>query len=87
MGWGDLPDWNDGKLLQNPYGEPTDAKKRTARYFHFYVQKDDRPRPIPSFMAKVVDAQKGPEQKRSRSSDGEPMNRLPKLKFFAKSFF
>ncbi|KAJ8419411.1 hypothetical protein Cgig2_025508 [Carnegiea gigantea] len=29
-GWGDLPDWNKGKPVRNPYGEPTDAEKRTA---------------------------------------------------------
>jgi len=38
-------------------------------------------------MARVVDAQKGPEQKRSKSSDREPMNWLPRLKYFVNDFF
>jgi len=56
MGWGDLPDWNDGKPVLNSFGEPTDAEKMMARYFHFYAREDDRPEPIPSFIARVVEA-------------------------------
>ena len=58
-----------------------------ARYFHFYVREDDLPRPIPSLMARVVDVQKGPKRKQSKSSNREPMNWLSKLKFFANNFF
>jgi len=60
---------------------------RKTRYFHYCVREDDRPRPIPSFIARIVEAEKGPERKRSRSSDKEPLNRLPKLKYFANDFF
>jgi len=38
-------------------------------------------------MAQVVDAQKGPERKQSRSGEREPMNWLPRLKYFANDFF
>ncbi|KAJ8434783.1 hypothetical protein Cgig2_033733 [Carnegiea gigantea] len=86
-GWGDHPNWNEGKPVRNPYRELTEAKKRAARYFHFYVQEDDRPRPIPKFMALVVEAQKGPERKHSRSSEREPMYWFPMLKYFANDFF
>ena len=68
------------------HAELTEGEKRAAPYFHFYVREDDCPRPIPKFMARVVDAQKWPERKRSRSSEREPMNWLPRLKYFANDF-
>ena len=50
-GWGDVTDWNEGKPVRNPFGEPTTEERKTARYFQFYIQEDDKPRPIPKFMA------------------------------------
>ena len=60
---------------------------KTVRYFHYFVHEDDYHRPIPSFMAGVVEAEKGPELKRSRSSDREPLNWLPRLKFLPMASF
>jgi len=34
---------------------------KAAHYFHFYVLEDNRPRLIPSFMARIVEAEKGLE--------------------------
>ena len=53
----------------------------------FYIREDDRPRPIPKFMSQAIEAVKGPEKRRTKSSDREPLNWLPKLKFFANDFF
>lgn len=86
-GWGDVPTWNEGKPVRNPFGEPTAEERRTARYFMFYIREDDRPRPIPRFMSQAIEAVKGPEKRRTKSSDQEPLNWLPKLKFFANDFF
>ncbi|KAJ8437466.1 hypothetical protein Cgig2_012906 [Carnegiea gigantea] len=62
--------------IRNPSGELTEAEMKTTRYFHFYVREDDHPRSIPSFIARIVEAEKGPERKRSRSSYREPLNWL-----------
>jgi len=53
----------------------------------FYIREDDRPRPISRFMTQVIESVKGPEKRISKSSDREPLNWLPKLKFFANDFF
>ena len=38
-------------------------------------------------MAQAIESVKGPEKRRSKSSDREPLNWLPKLKFFTNNFF
>ena len=86
-GWEDVPYWNEGKPVRNPFGEPMADEQRTARYFQFYIHEDDKPRPIPKFMAQAIESVKGPEKRRSKSSDWEPLNWLPKLKFFSDDFF
>ncbi|KAJ8434745.1 hypothetical protein Cgig2_001948 [Carnegiea gigantea] len=86
-GWGDVPDWNEGKPMRNPFREPTVNEQRTVRYFQFYIREDDKPRPIPKFIAQAIESVKGVEKRRSKSSDREPLNWLPKLKFFANDFF
>jgi len=85
--WGDVPDWNEGKPMRNPFGKPTTDERRTACYFRFYIREDDKLRPIPKFMAQAIESIKGSEKRRSKSSDWEPLNWLPKLKFFANDFF
>jgi len=85
--WGDVPDWNEGQPVWNPFGEPTADERRTTRYFQFYICEDNKPRPIPKFMAQAIESVKGPERRRSKSSNPEPLNWLPKLKFFANDFF
>ena len=45
------------------------------------------PDPSPSFMAQAIESVKGPERRKSKSSDKEPLNWLPKLKFFGNDFF
>jgi len=85
--WGDVPNWNEGKPVRNPFGEPTADERRTARYFQFYIRENDKPRPILKFMAQAIESMKGLEKMRSKSSDREPLNWLPKLKFFTNDFF
>jgi len=58
-----------------------------ACYFHYYVGEDDRPELIPSFVSRIVDAKKEPGCKRSKLSDREPLNWLPKLSYFENNFF
>jgi len=53
----------------------------------FYIREDDRPRPIPRFMTQAIESVKGPEKRKSKSSDKESLNWLPKLMFFASDFF
>ncbi|KAJ8436354.1 hypothetical protein Cgig2_009919 [Carnegiea gigantea] len=36
-------DWNDEKLVRSPFSEPTAKETKTARYFQYYLQEDDRP--------------------------------------------
>ncbi|KAJ8429036.1 LOW QUALITY PROTEIN: hypothetical protein Cgig2_016941 [Carnegiea gigantea] len=48
---------------------------------------DDRLRPTPKFMAEVIESTQGPEKRKSKSSDREPWNWLPRLKFFENDFF
>jgi len=55
------------------------------RYFLYYIQ--DHPRPIPKFMAEVIESVQGPEKRMSKSCDEEPWNWLPRLKFFENDFF
>jgi len=38
-------------------------------------------------MAQASDSVKGPERRKSKSSDGEPLNWVPKLKFLMNNFF
>jgi len=38
-------------------------------------------------MAQTIESVKGPERRKSKSSDREPLNWLPKLKFFENDFF
>jgi len=58
-GWGDVPDWNECKPLSNPFGEPTAEERKMAHYFQFYIREDDRPQPIPKFMAQAIEFVKG----------------------------
>ena len=60
---------------------------KTARYFQYYLREDDRSKPFPSFMARIVDTGKEPERQRFRSSNTELLNWLLKLKFFRNNFF
>ncbi|KAJ8419343.1 hypothetical protein Cgig2_003520 [Carnegiea gigantea] len=64
-GWGDVPDWNEGKPIRQPFGEPTAEERQTARYLMFYIHDDDRPRPIPRFMAQAIESMKEPEKRTS----------------------
>ena len=73
-GCGDHRDCNKGKLVRNPFGEPTAEETRTTCYFQYYVREDDRRRPIPSFISWVVETTKELECKRSKSSDRGPSN-------------
>jgi len=56
-------------------------------YLKYYLWEDDRPKTIPSFMSKIIDAGKEPEHKRSKLNNMEPFNWLPKLSFFGNDFF
>ena len=38
-------------------------------------------------MSQTIEAVRGPGKRRTKSSDREPLNWLPKLKFFANDFF
>jgi len=62
-------------------------ERKTAYYFQFYIRGDDEPWPIPKFMAQAIESVKGPERRKSKSSDREPLNWLLKLKFFGKDVF
>jgi len=62
-------------------------EKKTARYFHYYIREDDKPRHIPKFKAQAIELVKGPEKMKSKSSDREPLNSLSELKFFGNDFF
>ncbi|KAJ8431187.1 hypothetical protein Cgig2_010219 [Carnegiea gigantea] len=84
---GNVPDWNEGKPIKNSFREPTAEERKRACYFQFYIQEDDKPRPIPKFMAQMIESMKGPEKRKSKSNDREPLNWLPKLKFFGNDFF
>ncbi|KAJ8419943.1 LOW QUALITY PROTEIN: hypothetical protein Cgig2_020753 [Carnegiea gigantea] len=48
--WGNIPEWNDGKPVKNPFRAPTAEEKKTARYFYYFIWEDDGPLPIPKFM-------------------------------------
>ncbi|KAJ8432914.1 hypothetical protein Cgig2_004588 [Carnegiea gigantea] len=78
LGWDDVPKWNEGKPVRNPFGEPTTEERHTARYFMFYIREDDKPQPIPRFMTQAIESVKGPEKRRSKSSNREPLNWLPR---------
>ena len=73
--------------MRNPFGEPMANERRTAAYFQFYIREDNKPWPISKFIAQAIESAKRPERRRSKSSDWEPLNWLPKLKFFANEFF
>jgi len=34
-GWGDLPDWNDGKLVRSSFGESTAEETKTTHCFTY----------------------------------------------------
>jgi len=88
LGWGDVPDWNEHKPMRKPFGELTAEERKTTRHFQFYIREDDRTQPILKFMARAIEFVKGPKRRKSKSSDREPLNWLPKLKFiFANDFF
>ena len=53
----------------------------------FYIHEDDRPQPIPRFMTQAIESVKGPEKRKSKSSDRELLNWFSKLKFFGNDFF
>ena len=78
---------NEGKPIRNPFGEPTAEERKTACYFHYYIWEDDKPWPIPKFMAQAIESVKGPEKRKSKSSDKELLKWLPKLNFFTNDFF
>ena len=86
-GWGNIPDWNEGKLVRNPFGEPTTEERKTARYFQFYIREEDKPWPIPKFMAQAIESMKGSERGKHKSSNSESLIWLPKLKFSGNDFF
>ena len=44
--------------MRNPFGEPTTDERRTVRYFQFYIGEDDKPWPIPKFMAQAIESMK-----------------------------
>ncbi|KAJ8431148.1 hypothetical protein Cgig2_026745 [Carnegiea gigantea] len=86
-GWENVPDWNEGKPVRNPFGEPMAEERKMACYFQFYIRKEDKPRPIPKFIAQVIESVKGPKRRKRKSGDRKPLNWLPKLKFFGDDFF
>ena len=43
LGWGDVLDWIEGKLLRNPFGEPMAEERKTSHYFRYWVREDDKP--------------------------------------------
>jgi len=51
------------------------------------MREDEKPQPIPKFIAQAIESIKGPERRKSKSSDREPLNWLSKLKFFGNDFF
>ncbi|KAJ8425845.1 hypothetical protein Cgig2_033940 [Carnegiea gigantea] len=63
-----------------PFRAPTVEEKKMAHYFHYFIREDDKPWPIPKFMAQAIELVKGPERRKSKSSDRKPLNWLPKLK-------
>ncbi|KAJ8444805.1 hypothetical protein Cgig2_014994 [Carnegiea gigantea] len=67
VGWGDLLRWNEEKRVRNPLGESSDEEQKMARYFLYYIREDDCLRPVPKFMAEVIESIQGPEKKRSKS--------------------
>jgi len=83
LGLGDVPHWNKGKPVRSTFGEPTAEERRTTHYFVFYIREGERPRPIPRFMTQAIKSVKGLEKSRSRFSDRELLNWLPRLKLFA----
>lgn len=72
--WANIPDWNEGKPIRNTFGAPMAEEKKTACYFHYFVREDEKPWPIPKFMAQAIESVKGPEKRKSESSDKEPLN-------------
>jgi len=68
-GWSDVPDWNEGKPIRNPFGEPKAEERRMVRYFMFYVREDDMPQPVPRFMTQEIESMQAPVKGRSKSSD------------------
>jgi len=77
----------EGKANQESLWAPTAEEKKMTHYFHYFVREDDKPRPIPKFMVQVIESVKGPKKRKNKSSDREPLNWLPKLKFFENDFF
>ena len=83
-GWGNVPDGTRVSLLGTPFGSP---QLRKEKWPQFYIQEDDKRQPIPKFMAQMIESMRGPEKRKSKSSDREPLNWLPRLKIFGNDFF
>jgi len=66
---------------------PTAEERKTTHYFQFYIREEDKPQLMPKLMAQAIESVKGPERRKSKSSDREPLNWLPKLKFLRNDFF
>ncbi|KAJ8428638.1 hypothetical protein Cgig2_017137 [Carnegiea gigantea] len=58
-GWGNVSDWNEGKLVRNLFGKPTSEERKMAHYFQFYIRDDDKPWLIPKFIARAIESMKG----------------------------
>ena len=84
---GDLSSWKKEKPIRSPFREPSNEEQRTACYLVYYIWEDNRPRPIPEFMAEVIESVLGLKKRKSKSSDREAWNWLPRLKFFENDFF
>ena len=52
----------------------------------FYIHEDDRPWLIPRFMTQAIQSVNGPMKRRSKFSDRELLNWLPRLKCFENDF-
>lgn len=86
-GWTDVPNLKNVGPIRNLFGESTVKEKATTRYFQYYVREDDRPRPLPAFMSRVIDAGKELECRKVISSDREPFNWHLRLSYFENDLF
>ncbi|KAJ8435521.1 hypothetical protein Cgig2_032108 [Carnegiea gigantea] len=69
LGWGNIPDWSKSKQIRNPFEAPTAEEKKMTRYFYYFVQEDDKPRPVLKFMVQAIESVKGSEKRKRKSSD------------------
>jgi len=74
LGWGNIPDWNEGNPIRNPFRASTAGEKKTACYFHYFVREDSKPRPIPKFMTHAIESMKRSRKRKSKFSNREPLN-------------